>query len=116
MAQATWVSLRLMPVIAVNSVPPAVFAALPGLKITDFLGLALYLCGFAFDVTAGRQKSKWMHGKRTKQRDEEFLIKGPWSSQYPNYFGESTLWTGIAIAAAAIPVTWSLRRCRSDSG
>ncbi|KAK9775392.1 putative Steroid 5-alpha reductase C-terminal domain-containing protein [Seiridium cardinale] len=61
MTQATWVSLCLMPVIAVNLISPTVFAALSGLKITDFLGLALYLCGFAFEVTADRQKSKWMH-------------------------------------------------------
>ncbi|KAK9426469.1 hypothetical protein SUNI508_02910 [Seiridium unicorne] len=67
MAQTTWVSLCLMPVIAVNSIPPAVFAALPGLKITAFLGLALY--------------------------------------SYPNYFAESTLWTGIATSAAGILVT-----------
>ncbi|KAI1846089.1 hypothetical protein JX266_007898 [Neoarthrinium moseri] len=106
MAQATWVSLCMMPVIAVNSIPAAVFSAVPRVKITDFLGIALYLGGFTFEIIADRQKSQWMHEKRTKQHDEAFLTKGLWSkSQYPNYFGESTLWTGIATTAAGLLVS-----------
>lgn len=74
--QAVWVSLCLMPVIALNSVPSLAFAALPHVATTDFLGLALWVGGFACEVIADRQKSKWMHEKRTKQHDEEFLTKG----------------------------------------
>ncbi|KAI0120597.1 hypothetical protein BJ170DRAFT_700786 [Xylariales sp. AK1849] len=103
MGQATWVSLCLMPVIAINSIPPAIFAALPRLKSTDFIGLALYLGGLVFEVAADRQKSWWLHEKRTKQHDEAFLTQGLWSKrQYPTYFGESTLWTGIATVAAVL--------------
>ncbi|KAI0175302.1 hypothetical protein BJ166DRAFT_171029 [Pestalotiopsis sp. NC0098] len=104
--QAVWVSLCLLPVIAVNAAPPAAFAALAGLRPSDLLGLALYFGGFAFEITADRQKSAWMHEKRTKQHDEAFLTRGLWSkSQYPNYFGETTLWTGIATAAAGVLLT-----------
>lgn len=85
MGQATWVSLCLMPVIAINSIPPAVFAAVPGFKLTDLLGLSLYLGGFLFEITADRQKSQWMHEKRTKQHDELFLTKGLWSKRYVWY-------------------------------
>jgi steroid 5-alpha reductase family enzyme len=101
MAQATWVSLCLMPVIALNSIPHAVLAKLPALGITDIIGLALYVGGLSFEVVADRQKNQWVQEKKRKEHDEDFLTRGLWSkSRHPNYFGESTLWTGIAITAA----------------
>ncbi|KAI1338882.1 hypothetical protein F5Y15DRAFT_101075 [Xylariaceae sp. FL0016] len=106
MGQATWVSLCLMPVIAINSVPAAAFAALPAVTATDVLGLALFAGGLTFEMVADRQKSRWLTEKKEKIHDEQFLTKGLWSkSQYPNYFGECTLWTGIATAAAGVLIT-----------
>lgn len=84
MVQATWVSLCLMPVMAVNAIPAAAFGA--GLKLTDLLGLSLYLGGITFESIADRQKSAWMHEKRTKQHDEEFLTRGLWNKRYPPPF------------------------------
>ncbi|CAI0642275.1 unnamed protein product [Colletotrichum noveboracense] len=105
-AQATWVSLCLLPVIALNSVPVASFAALPPVKISDIIGILVYVAGFAFEITADWQKSKWMREKREKLHDEQFMTRGLWTvSQYPNYFGEISLWTGIATAAAGIIVS-----------
>jgi steroid 5-alpha reductase family enzyme len=111
-AQATWVSLCTLPVILVNSLPRSAFAATAlGTAIsarpylTDILGLALFLFGLSFEVIADRQKSKWVADKKAKKHSEEFLTHGLWSkSRHPNYFGESTLWTGIAIAAAGVLV------------
>ena len=38
-----------------------------------------------------------------KEHDEDFLTHGLWSkSRHPNYFGESTLWTGIAVTSAGV--------------
>lgn len=103
-AQATWVSLCLMPVIAINALPASTFAALgAAVSITDVVGILLYVGGLSFEVTADRQKDKWVHEKKTKQHDEDFLTRGLWSkSRHPNYFGESTLWTGIATTAAGV--------------
>jgi hypothetical protein len=42
-AQATWVSLCLMAVLALNSIPHASLATLPVIGITDILGLLLYV-------------------------------------------------------------------------
>ncbi|KAK1967970.1 DUF1295-domain-containing protein [Colletotrichum sublineola] len=100
-AQATWVSLCLMPVITLNAVPASAFAALPAFKASDVLGLLIYAAGFVFEITADRQKSRWLRERREKVHDEQFMTSGLWSvSQYPNYFGEISLWTGIATAAA----------------
>ncbi|KAF2207075.1 hypothetical protein CERZMDRAFT_63062 [Cercospora zeae-maydis SCOH1-5] len=102
-AQAAWVSLCLMPVLAINSIPATTLAALPFLTITDVLGVLLYLGGISFEATADRQKSQWMKEKKEKKHSEDFLTRGLWSkSRHPNYFGESTLWTGIATTAAGV--------------
>ncbi|GAB7340409.1 hypothetical protein MBLNU457_6845t1 [Dothideomycetes sp. NU457] len=102
-AQATWVSLCLMPVIAVNSIPATTLAALPWLTLPDILGLLLFVGGITFEATADAQKSQWMEEKKAKKHSEEFLTRGLWSkSRHPNYFGESTLWTGIATTAAGV--------------
>jgi steroid 5-alpha reductase family enzyme len=76
---------------------------MPPVVLTDVLGLFLFVGGLTFEVAADRQKSQWMREKREKKHSEEFLNRGLWSrSWHPNYFGECTLWTGIAITAAGV--------------
>jgi steroid 5-alpha reductase family enzyme len=105
-AQATWVSLCLLPVLAVNSIPATTLSALPFLALTDVIGVALFVGGLSFEATADKQKSQWMEEKKNKKHNEDFLTRGLWSkSRHPNYFGESTLWTGIATVAAGVLVT-----------
>lgn len=100
-AQATWVSLCLLPVLAINAIPSTTLAALPFFTITDIIGLLLYVGGLSFEAVADRQKSQWIKEKKEKKHSEDFLTRGLWSkSRHPNYFGESTLWTGIATTAA----------------
>lgn len=102
-AQATWVSLCLLPVTALNSLPPTTFASIARYTPLSVLGLALFVFGFGFEVTADRQKNAWVAEKKAKKHDEDFLTRGLWSkSRHPNYFGEITLWTGIATTAAAL--------------
>ncbi|KAE8451577.1 hypothetical protein EG329_003650 [Mollisiaceae sp. DMI_Dod_QoI] len=103
MAQATWVSLCIMPVLALNSIPHALLSTLPLLTTTDIIGLLLYTSGLTFEIIADRQKAAWSAARKRKEHDEEFLTSGLWSkSRHPNYFGEATLWTGIAVASAGV--------------
>lgn len=99
--------------ILVNALPRAAFAlsasSAPALAsapyLTDLLGLALFAFGLLFEITADRQKARWVADKKAKKHDEDFLTHGLWAkSRHPNYFGEATLWTGIAVAAAGVLV------------
>jgi steroid 5-alpha reductase family enzyme len=90
-------------VLALNSIPVAALSSLPFFRATDLLGLSLYAGGFALEVVADRQKSAWAAAKRSKEHDEDFLTTGLWGrSRHPNYFGECTLWTGVALVAAGV--------------
>jgi steroid 5-alpha reductase family enzyme len=92
-----------VPVLALNSLPAAVLSSLPFFRATDLLGLSLYAGGLALEVAADLQKSAWVAAKRRKEHDEDFLTAGLWRrSRHPNYFGECTLWTGVALVAAGV--------------
>ncbi|KAL5387879.1 hypothetical protein DPSP01_003277 [Paraphaeosphaeria sporulosa] len=116
-AQATWVSLCTLPVVLVNSLPRSAFALSRLANVTshvppvvsakpypvELLGLAVFVFGLTFEVIADRQKSQWSKEKKEKKHSEEFLTRGLWSkSRHPNYFGEITLWSGLAIAASGL--------------
>lgn len=76
MAQATWVSLCLMPILALNSIPHTLLSTIPALGLTDIIGLLLYTGGLTFEAIADRQKSAWVEAKKRKEHDEDFLTHG----------------------------------------
>lgn len=82
MAQATWCSLICLPVIALNAVPASAFAAIPGMRITDVLGVALWVGGITLEATADKQKSQWLKEKREKKHHEDFMTRGLWQRRY----------------------------------
>ena len=60
-----------------------------------FLGLALFVLGFAVEVVADNQKTKF---RSIPENKDQFINEGLWArSRHPNYFGEITLWTGITV-------------------
>lgn len=78
-AQATWVSVSLLPVLAINSIPAKAFTAIDTVKLTDVLGLSLFVGGLIFEVIADWQKFKWSEERKAKVHDEQFLTRGLWS-------------------------------------
>lgn len=102
--QASWVSICLLPILALNSLPAALLVSLPrSVALTDVAGLSLFAGGLGLEIVADRQKAGWGRAKREHRHDEDFITSGLWAhSRHPNYFGETMLWTGIAVAAGGV--------------
>ena len=67
-------------------------------------GLAVWAIGLTIEVVADGQKSAF---KRDPANEGKFIDVGLWAwSRHPNYFGEITLWTGMAIVAVPVLSGW----------
>jgi len=68
------------------------------------VGFLLWAAGFAVEVIADRQKSRFRANPAHRGR---FISTGLWSrSRHPNYFGEILLWTGVAVIAVPVLQGW----------
>ena len=60
-----------------------------------YMGLLVFIIGFLIEVIADNQKTAF---RAVPENANSFITTGLWSvSRHPNYFGEVTLWLGIAI-------------------
>ena len=67
-------------------------------------GALLWLVGFAIEVIADRQKSRFRAEPANRGR---FISTGLWSrSRHPNYLGEILLWIGVAVIALPVLEGW----------
>jgi steroid 5-alpha reductase family enzyme len=115
--QASWVTLCLLPVIALNSIHPRAFNNVAALTPSTAVGFALFVSGMAFEVIADRQKTQWSKEKKEKKHSEEFLTRGLWSkSRHPNYFGEITLWAGLAVVSGGFLASTAGQKAMGWSG
>ncbi len=74
------------------------------LDIFAFVGIGLWIAGFAFEVISDRQKREFRKVPANKGR---FISTGLWAwSRHPNYFGEITLWTGVTVASLPVLSGW----------
>ena len=68
------------------------------------IGTLIWVFGFVFEVVADQQKSRFRANPANK---DQFISTGLWSwSRHPNYFGEITLWLGVAIIALPTLQGW----------
>ncbi|MCS6972412.1 MAG: DUF1295 domain-containing protein, partial [Leptospiraceae bacterium] len=96
--QGLWVSFTIAPALVVMTSPPQ------PMEFLGWAGLCLWLLGFAIEVVADYQKSRFRSRPENKNR---FINEGLWRySRHPNYFGEIVLWCGIAIAAIPVLRGW----------
>jgi len=97
--QALWVSLTLAAALAaVTSTEPK------ALDTFAYVGLAVWVIGFALEAVADLQKSRFRADPANKGA---FISSGLWAiSRHPNYLGEITLWVGIAIIALPVLRGW----------
>ena len=75
-----------------------------GLDAFAVVGGVLWLAGFALEVTADLQKSRFRADPANRGR---FISSGVWAwSRHPNYAGEIVLWTGVAVVAVPVLTGW----------
>ena len=66
-----------------------------GYTFIAYIGIFLWWSGFLIEVIADYQKRKF---RETSDPKSEFISSGLWArSRHPNYFGEITLWIGMAV-------------------
>ena len=92
MIQGLWITTTLSAALA------AVTAAeRPPFDGFTIVGLLVWITGLTLEVIADAQKTRFRREPANKDR---FIRTGLWSwSRHPNYFGEITLWVGVAIMA-----------------
>ena len=74
------------------------------LDLFAILGFLIWVLGFAIEVAADSQKSRFNANPDNKGK---FIQTGLWSrSRHPNYFGEIVLWVGVAIIALPVLQGW----------
>lgn len=68
--------------------------------VLQYLGMAIWLTGFFFEVVGDYQLTQF---KKKKTSKGKLMTTGLWSlTRHPNYFGEATLWWGIGILAYGV--------------
>ena len=89
--QMFWVWVCMLPIVFLNSTVTDV-----PLGAADYVGWALMLFGFIFQVAADVHKYLF---KKNPDNKDKVCNTGLWSiSRHPNYFGEIVLWWGVLIA------------------
>ena len=90
--QGTWVVMT-----SCAAVTAVLSLEQPPLGPVYVVGAAMWVAGFAIEVIADRQKSRF---REDPANAGQFINVGLWArSRHPNYFGEILLWAGIATMA-----------------
>ena len=97
--QGLWITFTLAPAMAV-----ILFGKPHGFDLFFVAGSLIWLFGYVFEVVADLQKFRF---KTNPENQGKFIDSGLWSiSRHPNYFGEITLWTGVALIALPMLSGW----------
>ncbi len=69
-------------------------------KLGLVIGLIIYSIGLYFEVVSDFQMTRF---KRNHQNKGKLMREGLWAiSRHPNYFGEATLWLGVALVSLSL--------------
>jgi len=99
--QGLWVFLTLAAALAaMTTLSPPAFGVLA------VIGVLIWMIGFLIEAVADAQKQAF---RRDPANAGRFIHSGLWAwSRHPNYLGEITLWTGIALIALPALSGWQL--------
>ena len=97
--QGLWVSLTLSAALVAITT-----TVRKDLDVFALIGFLVWILGFAFEVVADTQKSRFRADPANKGK---FIQSGVWAwSRHPNYFGEIVLWIGVMIIALPVLQGW----------
>jgi len=98
MLQGLFMLIISTPVLVVGSVPDSQLGAL------DVLGITIWVGGFAFQSVGDAQLARFLRNPSNRGR---IMDRGLWAwTRHPNYFGEATMWWGLAVIALSVPGGW----------
>lgn len=64
------------------------------------IGIIIWILGFCFEALGDRQLDRWIRSKSVHKGT--IMTIGLWKyTRHPNYFGESSMWWGLALIAVA---------------
>ena len=97
--QGLWVSLCSMCALTAISSENGII-----LNLFFYIGVVIFIFGFAIEIIADNQKSKFRSIEANK---DSFITTGLWAkSRHPNYLGEILLWLGVAIISLSSLSGW----------
>ena len=68
-----------------------------------FLGVAVWVLGYFFEVVGDYQLDRFLKNKNPG----DIMQTGLWRyTRHPNYFGEVTMWWGIFLAVTTLPLAF----------
>ncbi|MFA6677566.1 MAG: DUF1295 domain-containing protein [Bacteroidales bacterium] len=75
------------------------------LNIIDYIGIILFIIGFAFEAGGDFQLARF---KKDKKNKGNVLDTGFWKyTRHPNYFGDSAIWWSFALFSIASGSYWT---------
>lgn len=93
--QGLFLFLIVLPVLFINK------SAGLALGWLDFVGIAVWLFGFYFEVVGDSQLARFIKKPENKGK---LMQSGLWAyTRHPNYFGEVAQWWGIWLIALSVP-------------
>jgi steroid 5-alpha reductase family enzyme len=99
--QGLWVTLTMAAALAAITT-----STRKGLDLFALIGFLVWAFGFVIEAAADAQKSRFNANPDNRGK---FIQTGLWSrSRHPNYFGEITLWVGVAVIAVPVLQGWQL--------
>lgn len=101
----TWTLQGLWVLLTASAALAAMTTARPApLGVVAGLGGLVWLLGFGVEIVADHQKRRF---RSDPTHRGHFIQSGLWAwSRHPNYFGEITLWCGVALVAWPALTGW----------
>jgi steroid 5-alpha reductase family enzyme len=94
----------LMIVVGYSFIHASLYSSSLTLSYLAMFGLTLWIIGYFFEVVGDYQLDKFLGNPESRGR---IMDKGLWKySRHPNYFGEVTMWWGIWLMVATLPLSY----------